>query len=127
MKKETDKATKSIKEQAEALTGLAKVLGGKRAIDVSPKSIVSYYKAQYINKIYKETGEIPTLASGGIVKRPTLAMIGERGPEAVVPLQASGAGIDGMNITLNVYGSVGVKDIAEQLVREIRQKTGIRF
>ncbi len=127
LKKETDKATKSIKEQAEALTGLAKVLGGKRAIDVSPKSIVSYYKAQYINKIYKETGEIPTLASGGIVKRPTLAMIGERGPEAVVPLQASGAGIDGMNITLNVYGSVGVKDIAEQLVREIRQKTGIRF
>lgn len=30
--------------------------------------------------------EIPKLAAGGIVTGPTLAMIGERGPEAVVPL-----------------------------------------
>ena len=29
---------------------------------------------------------IPELAKGGIVRKPTLAMIGERGPEAVVPL-----------------------------------------
>ena len=30
--------------------------------------------------------KIPGLATGGIVRRPTLAMVGERGPEAVVPL-----------------------------------------
>jgi len=30
--------------------------------------------------------KIPLLAEGGIVTRPTLAMIGEAGPEAVVPL-----------------------------------------
>lgn len=30
--------------------------------------------------------DLPMLASGGIVSQPTLAMIGERGPEAVVPL-----------------------------------------
>src|SRR5690606_7659153 len=29
---------------------------------------------------------IPALASGGIVTRPTLALVGEAGPEAVVPL-----------------------------------------
>ena len=29
---------------------------------------------------------VPSLASGGIVNRPTTALIGERGPEAVVPL-----------------------------------------
>lgn len=36
--------------------------------------------------------EIPllTLAEGGLVTRPSLAMIGERGPEAVVPLERSG-------------------------------------
>lgn len=32
---------------------------------------------------------IPTLATGGIVTRPTLALIGEAGPEAVVPLSGS--------------------------------------
>jgi len=30
--------------------------------------------------------KIPKLAEGGIVNRPTLAMIGEAGPEAVIPL-----------------------------------------
>ena len=33
---------------------------------------------------------IPELAQGGIVRRPTLALIGERGPEAVVPLSSLG-------------------------------------
>lgn len=35
---------------------------------------------------------IPALAEGGIVDRPTLAMIGESGPEAVVPLDKGGVG-----------------------------------
>lgn len=35
---------------------------------------------------------IPRLATGGIVTRPTLAMIGEAGPEAVVPLNGPGLG-----------------------------------
>ena len=33
------------------------------------------------------TPDIPRLAEGGIVTRPTLAMVGERGPEAVIPLR----------------------------------------
>lgn len=36
--------------------------------------------------------QIPKLASGGIVTRPTLALIGEAGPEAVVPLGSRGFG-----------------------------------
>jgi hypothetical protein len=35
--------------------------------------------------------DIPQLAAGGIVNRPTLAMIGERGREAVIPLDQPGA------------------------------------
>ena len=34
--------------------------------------------------------EVPHLAAGGIVTKPTLAMLGESGDEAVVPLSASG-------------------------------------
>lgn len=36
-------------------------------------------------------GRIPKLAKGGIVTRPTLALIGEAGPEAVVPLGRNNA------------------------------------
>jgi hypothetical protein len=35
---------------------------------------------------------IPLLARGGIINGPTLAMLGERGPEAVVPLTRGGVG-----------------------------------
>jgi hypothetical protein len=47
---------------------------------------------------------IPAFAAGGIVTQPTIAMIGERGPEAVVPLQsASGGMVGGFSIgTLNI-------------------------
>jgi len=31
-------------------------------------------------------GEIPAMAKGGVVNAPTLALIGEAGPEAVIPL-----------------------------------------
>jgi len=48
---------------------------------------------------------IPMLADGGIVTKPTLAMIGEAGAEAVVPLNKGGFG-GGINVTVNVGGSV---------------------
>jgi hypothetical protein len=50
--------------------------------------------------------KLPRLAEGGIVNQPTLALIGEAGPEAVVPLDRAGAGF-GTNVTLNIYGDVG--------------------
>jgi len=48
--------------------------------------------------------DIPMLGNGGIVSSPTLAMIGERGPEAVVPLTGSNSPSLGNNITINVNG-----------------------
>ena len=45
--------------------------------------------------------EIPKMASGGIVNGPTLAMIGEAGPEAVIPLTGRNAG-GGMGNTINI-------------------------
>jgi hypothetical protein len=48
--------------------------------------------------------DIPMLANGGIVNSPTLAMIGEKGPEAVVPLTGNNTPSMGNNITINVNG-----------------------
>jgi hypothetical protein len=50
--------------------------------------------------------KIPALAEGGIVNAPTptLALIGEAGPEAVIPLDRMGGMGGGNNVTINVQG-----------------------
>jgi hypothetical protein len=49
--------------------------------------------------------DIPMLAAGGIVTGPTLAMIGEAGPEAVIPLdRMSQMGGSGTTVNINVNG-----------------------
>jgi hypothetical protein len=48
--------------------------------------------------------DIPELATGGIVTGPTLAMIGEKGPEAVVPLSQGGRYGMGGDIYVTVQG-----------------------
>ncbi len=53
--------------------------------------------------------DIPTLGKGGIVSSPTLAMIGEAGPEAVVPLgRGRGRGFGGdIHLHLENHGVIG--------------------
>jgi len=66
--------------------------------------------------------KIPKMAEGGIVTSPTLAMIGERGPEAVVPLGARGA-MGG--ITINILGpTYGFDDFERKVSEAIRD--GVR-
>ncbi|ANS03205.1 hypothetical protein [uncultured Mediterranean phage uvDeep-CGR2-KM18-C74] len=74
--------------------------------------------------------EIPKLAEGGIVERPTLAMIGESGPEAVVPLNKASGGLGGgvvVNVTMPEGGTVIMDDeqtmqrFGDFITREIRQ------
>jgi hypothetical protein len=77
-----------------AISGLNKALNG---IDAAAGPLVNFGS---IPKV-----DIPELAQGGIVTGPTLAMIGEAGPEAVIPLnRAGGMGIGGNTITVNVNG-----------------------
>jgi hypothetical protein len=62
---------------------------------------------------------IPMLGEGGIVSSPTLAMIGERGPEAVIPLNRAG-GMGG-NYTINVNGGLSSSaEIGQSVVNAIR-------
>jgi hypothetical protein len=58
---------------------------------------------------------IPYLAQGGIVTSPTLAMIGEAGPEAVVPLSHGGFG--GTTIVVNMPNYLGSLPQAMQAIR----------
>lgn len=60
-------------------------------------------------------GDIPKLAAGGIVTRPTVALLGERGPEAVVPLGRGGAPAIVNVDTLIVREEADVRRIVAQL------------
>lgn len=53
--------------------------------------------------------EIPKLARGGIVDKPTLAMVGEAGKEAVIPLENNTSWIDKLADKLNAKASGGNK------------------
>lgn len=65
--------------------------------------------------------DVPAMAKGGIVTSPTLALIGEAGPEAVVPLNKSNAMGTTINISVNAgLGADGVA-IGRQIVDEIKR------
>lgn len=64
--------------------------------------------------------EIPALAEGGIVRSPTLALIGEAGPEAVVPLNRNNGIAGDTYVTINVQGG-DPQAVVNALVRWSRQ------
>ena len=73
--------------------------------------------------------EIPQLAKGGIVTEPTIALIGEAGPEAVIPLDGSNNFGGGISITienLSVRNDQDVKLIAQELATMIERKNRSR-
>jgi len=65
---------------------------------------------------------LPALAEGGIVTRPTVALIGEAGPEKVTPLKKGGRG-NGGDINLTLEGGVytqNIDELATMVARKIR-------
>jgi phage-related protein len=73
--------------------------------------------------------KILPFAKGGIVTGPTLGLIGEAGPEAVIPLDRL-AGLTGGGTTINISGALDPVAVARQ-IREIldrdAQRQGIAF
>ena len=65
-------------------------------------------------------GGIPKMAEGGIVSKPTLALIGEAGPEAVVPLSKMNTG-GGGDVNINVTGGLATSaEIGQSVVNALR-------
>jgi len=65
------------------------------------------------------------MAEGGIVTRPTLALIGEAGPEAVIPL-SRGGGQQVINIEIN-NPVVDSSDSIDLLTEEISNRLAIEM
>jgi hypothetical protein len=91
----------------------------KKAIGLIADLIQLMGKIPGVGAIGGLIGKIPGLAEGGIVTRPTLALIGEAGPEAVIPLNRGGMGAGG--ITVNVTGGLSTSaEIGQAVVNAIR-------
>ncbi len=66
--------------------------------------------------------EVPAFAKGGIVTGPTLALIGEAGPEAVVPLSGRNAGMGNtINLTVNAGMGADGASIGRDIVDAIKK------
>lgn len=96
------------------------------AIDLVNSTLAKYKKSgkglskkerQKITDLATQLGvDIPAMAKGGIVTGPTLALIGEAGPEAVVPLSGRNAG---MGTTINLTVNAGMGADGASIGREI--------
>jgi len=64
--------------------------------------------------------EVPALQHGGILTRPTLALLAEHRPEAVVPLGAL-AGNAGLTININAGALMGNESEARKFARQIHK------
>jgi hypothetical protein len=77
--------------------------------------------------------QIPMLAQGGIVNQATLAVIGESGPEAVIPLDRMGefgAGGGGINVTVNAGLMSSPDQVGQQIIEAIQKaqrRSGVVF
>jgi TP901 family phage tail tape measure protein len=65
--------------------------------------------------------QLPRLAEGGIVNRETLAIIGEAGPEAVIPLDRLGSMGATYNITVNAGVGTNGPEVGRAIVAEIKK------
>jgi len=71
---------------------------------------------------------IPGYQTGGIVTKPTLAMVGERGPEAIVPLDKGMGGIT-INFTEPVFmeREESINKLADRIYRVIKREQRLSF
>ena len=87
----------------------------KRTVDIDVR--VTETVSRVVSTI--AAGGIPKMAEGGIVSRPTLALIGEAGPEAVVPLSKMGSG--GGDVNINVNGGLATSaEIGQAITNALR-------
>jgi phage-related minor tail protein len=62
---------------------------------------------------------IPRFAEGGIVNRATLGIVGEAGPEAIIPLSRLSSG--GGDVNINVTGGLATSaEIGQSVVNALR-------
>jgi hypothetical protein len=81
-------------------------LGAAGAIGIIAGTVASIFKFQH----------------GGVVTKPTLGLVGEAGPEAVIPLSRAGSLSGDVQVTVNQTNNLTVNGVGDDQVRTIMQR-----
>lgn len=107
---EWDKVAQSVERTTAAVQGLGQAMGAT-GLPSAPAG-----------------SGVPAFASGGVVSRPTMALMGEAGPEAILPLTRVGGqlgvraqvGGGGGGMVVNVYAPNAEPGMEQKIMRAIR-------
>jgi len=105
----------SIQRRQEALAGVQSLIAGDSG----------FFEAGFRSRGlpaasgFRSLG-IPEFANGGIVNRPTIGLIGEAGPEAIIPLDRARGGTT-INVTVNAGLGTNGAQVGEEIVRAIKK------
>jgi hypothetical protein len=94
-----------------------------KAFNNLPAPIKQYFEFNPLlnpTAILNILGKIPKMAGGGIVSSPTLAMIGEAGPEAVIPLGQLSQGNNEIHTHLYLDGEQIVDVVERRIANRVR-------
>lgn len=86
------------------------------------KKITKFSNFQTTDGLAVDGFSVPAMASGGIVTKPTLALIGEAGAGAVIPLERGGVGgvsIENINVSVNANGMDDLNKVGNVIVQQI--------
>ncbi|MGR3504908.1 MAG: phage tail tape measure protein [Paracoccaceae bacterium] len=78
------------------------------------------------SSISRLLGSVTPFADGGIVTKPTLGLVGEAGPEAIIPLSKAGA-LGGGGITINIAGTfmddrAAARRMGDEIMNTLKQQ-----
>ncbi len=110
----TDAQTKLMNTTWDTAMAMGKASTAAQAAAAALSNVPSGYRVA-LARFNATTPELPHLAGGGIVRKPTMAVLGESGPEAVVPL-GRGGGVGG-TVIANFFGITDPEAIWRELKR----------
>ncbi len=119
--------TKKLNREVQALTGSFKdaVVGAFLYYSTLGRDLTPF-EAEQRRALGGVIG-IPGLAHGGIVTSPTLAMVGENGPEAVVPLNQMGGLTINFNEPVFMEKEESINKLADRIYRVIKRDQRFSF
>lgn len=94
--------------------------GEREGMNVGYDDMVNYLRGRGVTydaltQALASSGSTISFAEGGIVTKPTRALVGEAGPEAIIPLpgylKGGGGGMGAINVTLNIGNVYGIDDL----------------
>jgi len=106
-----------VADKAEAIATLTGLVGDKEKFGAE----FGKFKGTLTPEEEAKLKGLPAFAEGGVVNRPTIALVGEKGPEAIVPL---GKGM-GATVVQNIYANGDLSVIRREVASGLRDFYGV--